>query len=257
MSVYKYIYGPVNSWRLGSSLGIDILPQNSKTCTFDCAYCQVGRARPVCLKTSIRGPLQGILRELKSLPRLKIDYITFSGSGEPTLATNLEDIIRSIRKTRKEKIAVFTNATLLFKKKVQQALLLADLVEVKLDADSVSTLHRINNPSSDIQFDNIVSGIKEFRARYQGKLCLQIMFTKDNIKQAKTIAEIARSINPDRVHLNTPLRPSGIMPVSRKDMSIAKRYFQGIETASVYDSPRSIQTKPIDNKATKKRRGSI
>jgi wyosine [tRNA(Phe)-imidazoG37] synthetase (radical SAM superfamily) len=257
MQQYKYIYGPVASWRIGRSLGIDIVPRGRKICTFDCIYCQLGRARPVVLTKRIQGPLKSVIAELNALPEMKIDYITFSGSGEPTLSKNLADIIKAIKKIRKEKIAVFTNATLLYKKDVQQALRLTDLVEVKLDADTESVLRAVNNPSKGIKHENIVSGIKEFKKRYKGRLCLQIMFVKNNIKHAENIAAIARLINPDTVHLNTPLRPSGEEAISKKDMERVKMYFRGLDVISVYDNTKRIKTHPIDIQATKKRRASL
>jgi wyosine [tRNA(Phe)-imidazoG37] synthetase (radical SAM superfamily) len=257
MKAYKYIYGPVASWRIGRSLGIDIIPRGRKACTFDCTYCQLGRAKPVSLKKRVQGPLKSIISELNALSELKIDYITFSGTGEPTLSKNLADIIKAIRKIRKEKIAVFTNATLLFKKDVQQALRLTDLVEVKLDADTESLLRAVNNPSKGIKYENIVSGIKEFKKRYKGRLCLQVMFVKNNIKHAKNIAAIARCINPDIVHLNTPLRPSGVRAISKKDMKRVKAYFKGLDVISVYNNTKRIKTHPIDIQATKKRRAGF
>jgi wyosine [tRNA(Phe)-imidazoG37] synthetase (radical SAM superfamily) len=257
MKAYKYIYGPVASWRIGRSLGIDIIPKGRKVCTFDCTYCQLGRARPVALSKRVQGPLKSIIAELNALPELDIDYITFSGSGEPTLSKNLEGIIKAIRKIRKEKIAVFTNATLLDKKDVQQALRLTDLVEVKLDADTESVLRAVNNPSKGIKHENIVSGIKKFKKIYKGRLCLQVMFVKNNIKHAKNIAAIARLIDPDTVHLNTPLRPSGEKAISKKDMKRVKTYFKGLDVISVYDNTKTTKTHPIDIQATKKRRAGL
>jgi wyosine [tRNA(Phe)-imidazoG37] synthetase (radical SAM superfamily) len=257
MRRFRYIYGPVDSWRLGRSLGVDILPQKEKICTFDCTYCQVGRKKPVGVDSNIKSPVGDIVNELKSLPRLKIDYITFSGTGEPTLSKDLAAIIREVRKIRREKIAVFTNSSLLFKRNIQDALMLADLVEVKLDAFSPASLRCINHPSAGLRYRDILSGIKEFRSRYRGKFCLQIMFTQDNIKHAKSIADIARSLNPDKVELNTPLRPSDIKPVSRRAIQKAAGYFKGLDTASVYDRNKKSVIRPLDDRATKYRRGDI
>lgn len=257
MTSYKYIYGPVNSWRLGSSLGIDLLSQRNKVCTFDCSYCQVGRAKSCPIKRKTYIPTKAILDEIRSLPECRIDYITFSGSGEPTLAKNLGTLIRSIKKIRKEKIAVLTNATLISRKDVQKELKQADLVEVKLDASSDLLLNKINKPFEGIKFKKIIRGIKSFRATYEGKFILQIMLLKESLKEAEDIAKIAKSIKPDKIHINTPLRPSKAKPISRKEMENAKAYFKGMRVITVYDKNRKKSTKPIDKKSTIKRRGKL
>ncbi|TRZ79371.1 radical SAM protein [bacterium] len=255
MLLYKYIYGPVNSWRLGRSLGIDPISSAVKVCTFDCVYCQIGQAEPYCLKRKVFVRAEEIMEELKSLPEVEIDYITFSGTGEPTLAKNLASIIKEIKSLRKEKIAVLTNSTLLDRKDVQKALINADLVEAKLDASSEGMLEAINRPDKRLNLKKIIEGIKEFRKKYKGKFTLQIMFTKDNIARAERLARIAKSINPDEVHINTPLRPSGAKPISEAEMKEVKRYFKGLKVLSVYDAKSSKKTKPISRKETLRRRG--
>ena len=256
MIKYKYIYGPVNSWRLGLSLGIDLLSQKKKVCTFDCVYCQVGRVKPCSGTRKIYIPTKAILDEIRSLPDIKIDYITFSGSGEPTLAKNLGTLIRSIRRIRKEKIAVLTNATLLNRKDVQNELKEADLVEAKLDASSDDTLSIINNPTKNLDIKKIVLAIKSFKRIYKGKLILQIMLTKANIGYVKGIAELAKSIKPYAADLNTPLRPSSIKPITKLQMKQAAACFQGLRVRTVFDTkPYNNKAKPIDKRAVAKRRG--
>jgi wyosine [tRNA(Phe)-imidazoG37] synthetase (radical SAM superfamily) len=255
MAAYKYIYGPVSSWRLGRSLGIDPISSDKKICTFDCVYCQIGGAKPCAPERKIFVPVKEIIRELMSLPRLDIDYITFSGTGEPTLAKNLGRIIKAVRFIRKEKIAVFTNSTLLNRKDVQEALMYADLVEAKLDTSSESVFKSINRPANIFNIKRVISGIKKFRKNYKGRLALQIMLTKDNIMYAERLAEIAVSIKPDEVHLNTPLRPSLAKPVSKTEIKKARKHFDGLKVLSVYDAPSRIKVKPISIKQTMSRRG--
>ena len=138
MKKYQYIYGPVSSWRLGRSLGVDAISHaRGKLCNYDCIYCQVGKTKIFNTKRKIFVPTLKILREIESFPRTKIDYITFSGLGEPTLAKNLGQLIKGIRKIRKNKIAIITNASLINQKNVRKDLLLADLVMLKLDRKSV------------------------------------------------------------------------------------------------------------------------
>ncbi len=253
---YKYIYGPVPSWRLGSSLGIDPLSKGEKICTFDCVYCQVGKTNLLTDKRETFVKIEDIVEELNNLPHIKIDYITFSGRGEPTLAKNLGQMIKEIKKIRNEKIAVLTNSSLINREDVQKDLLAADFVVAKLDASSQGIFESVNHPVSTIKIDTIIQAIKDFKSCYLGKLALQIMFMEENKKYAKEIAQIAREIRPDEVQLNTPLRPCGIKPLTNSEMDIIEGYFVGLNTISVYKTEKKI-VNPISSEDTLRRRGKI
>jgi len=252
----KYVYGPVPSWRLGSSLGIDPLSNKEKICTFDCVYCQLGRTYKFANQREVFVSVDEIIDEINSLPDIEIDYITFSGRGEPNLAKNLGEMIRAIRKIRKEKIAVITNSSLMYMDDVVDDLLLADFILAKLDAYSQESLETINRPIKQITFDMIVDGIKQFKSKYKGKLALQVMFIKENQKNAKEISEIAKEINPDEIQINTPLRPSQSKPLSKSEIDKIKEYFKDMNTISVYDTKRK-KVEPISTEDTLKRRGKV
>jgi len=257
MPEYKYIYGPVNSWRLGRSLGIDPISSGNKVCTFDCIYCQVGKARPSPPQRRVFVPTKEFIREFKSFPKVKVDYITFSGTGEPTIAKNLGNMIQAVRGLSSSKIAVITNSTMLGRKDVQRELESIDLVEAKLDAPSNTLLRIINKPYGATSVKRIVNSIKRFRNIFKGKFILQIMFTKESIVYAEELAKIARYIQPDGVDLNTPLRPCGIKPVSKKDIEKIRPYFKGLNVISVYDKRKKQKIKSISKKDTLKRRGKV
>jgi wyosine [tRNA(Phe)-imidazoG37] synthetase (radical SAM superfamily) len=250
----KYIYGPVPSWRLGRSLGIDVI-SGEKICSFDCIYCQLGPTYRFSRKRKVFVPTKKIIDEIKGLPTARTDYITFSGSGEPTLAKNLGSLIKAIRKIRKEKIAVLTNGSLIDSPDVRRDLALADYVSLKLDASSQGILNRINRPKGGIRFENILEGIKKFKATFKGTLALQLMFVDENKSSAGKIALLAAQIKPDEIQINTPLRPCGVRPLSRKEISRIKKRFLHLakRVVSVY-GPRSVAVEPIDAKATLKRR---
>jgi len=252
----KYIYGPVPSWRLGSSLGIDPISDREKICTFDCVYCQLGRTYNFAFQRKIFVPVNEIIDEINSLPYIEIDYITFSGRGEPTLAKNLGEMVKAIRKIRKEKIAVITNSSLMYMDDVIEDLLLADFVLAKLDAYSEKSLEIVNRPIKQITFNAILDGIKKFRSKYGGKLALQIMFIKENQNNAKEISEIAKEINPDEIQINTPLRPCNSKPLSKKEIDKIKGYFKDMNTISVYDG-KIKKVEPISTEDTLKRRGKV
>ena len=253
---YKYIYGPVPSWRVGSSLGIDPISGKDKICSFDCIYCQLGRTKKRTNERKIFVPAGEIIKELQSLPSLEVDYITFSGRGEPTLAENIGWTIRAIKEIRKDKIAVITNSSLLTHKYVRDDLLAADFVIAKLDACCQDEFQRINQPSKSILFDKVVKGIKSFRNVYDGKLALQIMFVEDNKSSASKIAEIVREINPDQTQINTPLRPCEVKPLSEDEINDIASCFEGLEVITVYNANKK-EVKPISDETTLRRRGKV
>ena len=261
MKDYEYIYGPVPSWRLGNSLGIDPLSGKVKICTFDCVYCQLGKTKIFTKKRKTFVPTAKIIEEIDSLPSLKIDYITFSGIGEPTLAKNLGQMIKAVKKIRDEKIAVLTNSSLMDRRDVRRDLLLADFVVAKLDACSQDTFAKVNRPMRTMKFNAILKAIRRFKGEYKGRLALQIMFIRGNKKYAREIARIAKEVHPDEVQINTPLRPCGVKPLSKEDLNKIKRCFtdecgRGIKIISVYDSKKK-KVKPISKGETLRRRGKI
>lgn len=259
--VFKYIYGPVPSWRLGSSLGIDLLSQEEKICNFDCIYCQLGPVANYTRERKIYVDIDEVIKELNSLPETKIDYITFSGRGEPSLADNLGEAIRRIKILRKEPIAVLTNSSLMSREEVKKKLSEADFVSAKLDAYSQKSLNNINNPDGSAAFSSILEGIKEFREYYSGRMALQIMFTPNNKNNVSDLIDLANYIKPDEIQINTPLRPCGVEPLQKEEICRIKDGFsyacKGIDIVSVYDERPAVHIKSISNEDTLKRRGKV
>ncbi len=251
---YQYIYGPVYSWRLGRSLGVDPLSNKSKICNMDCIYCQLGKTTQITNERREYISTQDIVKEIKGIPLHFVDYITFSGRGEPTLARNLGDMIRAVKAVRYEKVAVITNGLLLGVDDVQDDLMAADFVLVKLDAGNQHDFELVDGMCEN--FNSFIEGIKQFRQIYHGKMALQVMLVEKNIDQIQAIAQLAREIDPDEVQLNTPLRPSGSKPISRSRMEWAKRFFQDMNVVSVFDAP-SQEYIPIDETATVSRHGNF
>jgi len=251
---YQYIYGPVSSWRVGSSLGVDPLSQKDKICSFDCLYCQLGKTRSLTETRKIYVSKEDILKEIQNLPDISMDYITFSGRGEPTLAKNLGRMIAAVKAIRQEPIAVITNSSLMGRQDVREEISGADFVICKLDAFSQESFEMINQPLNGIKFDIILEGIKEFKKYFQGKFALQIMFLKENIKNAKEIVWITKNILPDEIQLNTPLRPCGVDPVGKEELLKVKGLFNGLNVITVYESQKRF-VKTISDEDTLKRRG--
>jgi wyosine [tRNA(Phe)-imidazoG37] synthetase (radical SAM superfamily) len=258
---FKYIYGPVLSWRLGSSLGIDPISKGRKVCSFDCVYCQIGKTGLFTEERKKFIEIKEIIAELVMLPPLKIDYITFSGAGEPTLAENLGEMMRAVKLIRKEPIAVITNGSLMGLDEVRKELALADFVVVKLDACSPESLQEINRPAKGIEFDSILDGIKEFRKEYKGKLALQIMFIENNKQDINQYIYLVNYIKPDEVQVNTPLRPCNVKPLTKEEVLKIKGYFisvcKGINVVSAYDEKVFKDIASISDEETLRRRGKI
>jgi len=206
----EYIYGPVPSRRLGFSLGVDLVPY--KVCTYDCIYCQLGKTTKKTIQRKEYIESREVLLQIKKAisTQQKIDYITFSGSGEPTLNTNIGSLIREIKKITDIPVVVITNGSLLYKESIRKALLPADLVVPSLDAATAETFYRINRPHPSITFENVVKGLFEFRKEFKGKVWLEIMFIKDindNKREIELLKSIIKKNTFDRIQLNTVVRP--------------------------------------------------
>ena len=255
---FKYIYGPVYSWRLGMSLGIDPLTPSGKRkiCNFDCPYCQLGRTAKFYTQREDFVSVETILTEVKAMPPMRIDCYTFSGRGEPTLAKNLGEMIRAVRAATGGKIAVITNAGLIDRPDVQEDLFLADWVLAKLDAADQASFQAVDIPAEGIEFQRIVEGIKAFKKKFKGKLALQVMFVEENKRRAPEIARIAREINADEVQVNTPLRPGAMMPLAPEELKRVLTHFQGLPAVSVYEAERKT-VEPLDERSTILRHGNF
>lgn len=203
----KYLFGPVPSRRLGTSLGIDLLPY--KTCTLDCIYCECGETTALTLCRKEYVPPDEVLAELDEVLRKKpaLDYVTFAGSGEPLLHSGISLIINWLKKHYPHyAVAVLTNGTLLSHKEVRAELKEADLVIPSLDAVTEANFQMINRPYEGLSCEGLVSGLVQFRREYDGEICLEVFIIpglNDDSSELKKMREIIHLVSPDRVQLNT------------------------------------------------------
>ena len=251
---FRYIYGPVYSWRLGKSLGVDPLSSQKKICNMNCNYCQLGRTVALSNQRKEFVSVQDLMNEIERIPTGFADYITFSGRGEPTLARNLGEMIKAIKDVRREKVAVITNSTLLNQKDVQDDLMSADFVLAKLDAVNQEMLNCIDGVCG-LDFDDLIKGMGSFREVYKGKFALQIMLLKDNVEYLKQLGALAFMLNPSEVQLNTPIRSCAQQPLSPDCLEKAKKFFKGVPVVTCYDVPIKDE-KPLDEAATQARHGN-
>jgi len=224
------IFGPVPSRRLGFSLGIDTVPY--KTCSLDCIYCQVGRTTNKTIERKEYISCDDILPEIEEIllkQKERIDYITFSGSGEPTLNSRMKTMVNSIKKLASIPIAMITNGTLLFQPKIREELMEADLVIPSLDAVSEEVFKKINRPHHLLKIDKIIDGLSDFSQEFKGKIWLEIMIVKginDSPQNIKRMAEAIEKIKLDKIQLNTVVRPPTeefAQPVDLENLKKIKR----------------------------------
>ena len=250
------VYGPVPSWRLGRSLGVDPVSTKGKTCSFDCIYCQLGPTRHPLTERRVFVEPEALASELEKVKRkgIEFDYITFSGVGEPTLAANLAELVEVVRRVfPHHPVAILTNVSLLPLPEVRQDLAGFDLIAAKLDAPDEGLFKAINRPFTPFTLAEIIEGIKRLRAEFTGTLALQMMFLPQNKGRAAEMARIAGDIGPDIIQLNTPLRPSPVTPLTPEEMAQVEEAFRRLPYISVYRAPRpSVQ--PLDTAETRRRR---
>ncbi len=207
----KYVFGPVPSRRLGRSLGIDPIPL--KTCNWNCVYCQLGRTAPLTADRANYAPAALIVEEVHQALETRrsggVDWVTFVGSGEPTLHEGLGWMIRQVKTMTRIPVAVITNGSLLGRPDVRGELSAADAVLPSLDAGSASHYRALNRPHPAFTFEHLVDGLVEFRRGYAGKLWIEVMLVKglnDDASALRDLAAVLSRIGPDEVHISVPLR---------------------------------------------------
>ena len=234
-----YIFGPVPSRRLGRSLGVDLIP--FKTCTYDCIYCQLGRTTNKTVERREWVPLADVLAELEEKLTTKPDYITLSGSGEPTLYSRLDELVARIRSVTDVPIAVLTNGSLLWQEEVRRQLMNAHLVIPSLDAGHGSMFRAVNRPHESISFERMLAGLIAFREEYHGEYWLEVFLLAGHTaakSEAGKIVDCVRRIKPDRVQLNTATRPTAedyaVMVDGRRMSDLAARFDPPAEVIADY-----------------------
>lgn len=228
----RYIFGPVNSRRFGLSLGIDLSP-DQKSCNFDCLYCELSVAKRV--DHIINPPkVDEIIKELqKELTKnSKIDVITITANGEPTLYSELDDLVRKINEIKNgKKLLILSNASTIMDREVQNSLMDIDIVKLSLDCASKECFKRVDRAVGDLEIDSIIEGMKEFRKHYKGEMVVEVLIVKgvnDNEDEMKRLNSVLQEIRPDRVDIGTVDRPPSyqVEAVSQKRLEELSRVFE-------------------------------
>jgi len=238
----EIVYGPVDSWRYKKSLGINILGNVKRICTYSCIYCELGPfsikeqknlykyERDVFVQTDL------IISEFKKFLNKYFDVITFSGAGEPTLVKNIKEVQKEIKNIIPDKpIILLTNSSLLYLNEVRKDISNFDIIDAKIDAVSEDFFKKMNRPFEFVKIENILYGIKKLKEEFKGKLHIQIMITDINYNHIEKISKFVNEIKPDEIHLNTPTREPWKKPLPPQKLLPLKKYFKDLKVRTPYD----------------------
>jgi wyosine [tRNA(Phe)-imidazoG37] synthetase (radical SAM superfamily) len=228
-----HVFGPVPSRRLGRSLGVDLMP--FKTCTYNCIYCQLGPTTHLTCEVREYVPLRELHRELEVAFQkgVQADYVTLSGSGEPTLHSGIGEVIRRIKSLTAIPVAVLTIGSLLYRNRVRERILQADLIMPSLDVGSEPLFRLVNRPHPSLSLEKLVKGLIRLREEFSGAYWLEVLLLGGISaldSEVCDIAEIVDKIRPHRIQLNTVRRPPAepfAYPVSREKLEYFRSFFAG------------------------------
>lgn len=246
---YNYLFGPVPSRRLGISLGVDLIPY--KTCSFNCIYCECGKTTSYQTERKEFFPVEEIFSEISDylIKNEAPDFLTFSGSGEPTLYSKLGQLISLCKSNFPEvKIAIITNSSLFYKEDVRKECSLADVVLPSLDSARAESFIKLDRPFNKDMLNLIIYGLIEFRKIYDKEIWLEVFFAQginDTEEDIDALYDTILKIKPDLVQLNTLDRPpaeSYTKPVSKKFLEDVARKWNNlpVEIISRYKSRSEI-----------------
>lgn len=220
--MYKYLFGPVPSRRLGMSLGVDLIPH--KVCSFNCVYCECGPTTKLTIERKEYVVVEKVKKELTHFfdNNPEPDYITFSGAGEPTLNSRMGEVVNFIKKNWEHiPLAVLTNGSLLINKEVRDEIKVADVVLPSLDAASEKTFRNVNRPFYKLNIEDYIKGLIKFSNEYRGQVWLEVFILpnyNDNDRDVELLREAFLKIRPDIIQINTLDRPGTV-----KDLKTASR----------------------------------
>lgn len=248
MKKNKFLFGPVPSRRLGISLGVDL--GLKRQCSLDCVYCEVGKTSTLSLERDYFANEEEIIAELKAYLNTnpKLDYITFSGTGEPTLSKSFLPVISFIKTNYPQyKVAVLTNTTTIIYDDVKKALAMADLILPSLDSVTKTGFEKINRPANNVNIDEIITHLTSFAQNYKGKMWLEVFIIEginDSETEINALKQVLLKINPQQVQLNTLDRPgteAWVKPASKQTLQKIQQQLQPLNAVIIGKFASSIQ----------------
>lgn len=254
MKMYKYLFGPVPSRRLGMSLGVDLVPK--KTCSLDCVYCEASKTTELTLERKEYIRMDKIKEELTNYfaNNPHPDYITFSGCGEPTLNIYINEIILFIKQNKPTiPIALITNGTLLFNKKVRNAIKNIHLILPSLDAGTEPVFQKINRPQKELSIRKYIQGLIDFKNEFKGEMWLEVFILpgyNDSKNELSAIKKAILKIKPDLIQLNTLDRPGTIKNLRGATRQEMQRVVDFLQLDNLKIITASLQNKNIKSHRT-------
>lgn len=246
--MYKYIFGPVPSRRLGVSLGVDLVTH--KTCSLDCVYCECGKTTDLTCERKEYVPADVVKEELLDYfgKNPKPDFVTFSGSGEPSLNIKIGEVLDFIKSKFDVKVCVLTNGTLFSDPELRKELLNADLVMPSLDSADEKSFLKINRPCKDLKINDYIKGLSDFKNEFKNKFHLEIFILpgfNDSESDISKLKNAVNRINPDLVLLNTLDRPGAIKGLRAASQAELMRIKKDLDFKNIQIISKSIQRKNI------------
>lgn len=224
-------FGPIHSRRFGISLGIDLSP-NQKQCNFDCLYCELEPAKTMDKQLNsigVKEYIKAVKNELEK--HKKIDVITITANGEPTMYPYLDNLIDALKQIKNDsKLMILSNSATINKKTTYEPLLKLDVVKLSLDCATKECFKKLDRLDSSIDYQDIIDGIIHFSKTYKGDLILEVLFVdtlnnKDD--EIEAIYKILQQINPKRIDIGTIDRPPAydVKAISYEELqSIASKF---------------------------------
>jgi wyosine [tRNA(Phe)-imidazoG37] synthetase (radical SAM superfamily) len=241
--MYKYLFGPVPSRRLGMSLGVDLVPH--KVCSLNCVYCECGETTKLTTERMEYILFDKVKEELDHFfsDNPDPDYITFSGSGEPTLNIRIGEVLDYIKKIKPDiPVALLTNGTLLNNTDLREDILKADIILPSLDAATNKAFKKINRPAEELQLDDYINGLVKLRKEFKGEIWLEVLIIpgyNDDDDNLESLFRAFKDIKADRIQLNTLDRPGSLedlRPASRTELkSVMERW--GLPNVEIISAP--------------------
>ncbi len=231
-SPFRYLFGPVPSRRFGRSLGVDLTPM--KTCSLDCIFCQLGHTPKTTITRREYVPTEEVIAELRRWQQDggQTDFITLSGSGEPTLHSRIGEVLRYIQQQMSFPSVLLSNGTLFGQPEVREAAQAADIVKLSLSAWDNESFGQVNRPHEGIDLEEMIEGMRTFRKAYTGKIWLEVFLIpglNNSLRDIEQIVQKAKLIAPDAIHLNTAVRPpadASVQPMTQEAMEAIVPQFQ-------------------------------
>ncbi|MDD4147507.1 MAG: radical SAM protein [Candidatus Cloacimonetes bacterium] len=246
----KYLFGPVPSRRLGISLGVDLVPH--KVCSLDCVYCEVGKTTLLSIERREYVPIEEVIAELDAYLANKpeLDFITFSGQGEPTLNSGLGRVLDHIKDNYPiYKVAILSNGTMFWDAPLRKEVMRADVILPDLDAVSQDVFVKINRPHAGLDISKVIQGLKDLRSEFSGKIWMEVFLVpgiNDSPAELEHIRTELLAISPDRVQLNSLDRPgteTWVKAIPRSRLLEIVEYFKPL-VVEIVANPRSRKTIP-------------